>query len=187
MDSVFCYSDYEPIAKEDGWYRVALLSDTAGDYDRTTFCKTGGNFGLDNHYFERDNPTDPNSPMLLRTSGDFGNMDLFRSAMENTNTLHADKIKNMLPTGLRCQVQFDTVSRTWARLDASEYYVYKPEPNEINSKIVSCSLGVSVGDPRFLVTLTPKNHYDFNVEGEYPEYPKNGYIWLFRGESISDI
>jgi hypothetical protein len=194
-DTFFCYKHYEPRAPADGWYRVALTRDDYAGYERTSFMKTGGHFGLDNHYFEREYPNDPSSPMLLKSSGPYGGTDYFRSMIQNTDTIHADRYNVDPGNGYRCQVKFDWVTRTWTRLDDSGYRLYpvdvtSPSPSEgmdIDPNLNSCSLGVCLADPRFLVSITSREHYSFNHSGNYPEFPKLGYIWLFRGETIKSI
>jgi len=188
-DSFFCYKRYPPRAPVDGWYRVSLLRDDYNAYDRTSFKKDDSYFGLYKHYFEMSNGI-----MLLKTTGDFGSPNLYRSKVQNTDTLHADKYRTN-PGSYRCQLKFDYTTRTWERLDDNGYMLYPVEINapspslasDIEPNMNSCSLGVCLNDPRFLVTITSKRHYTFNHSGQYSEFPKYGYIWLFAGETIDSI
>jgi hypothetical protein len=194
-DSFCCFKHYPPRAPVDGWYRVSLIRDDHNAYDPISFKKDGSHFGLDNHYFEREIPGDDLSPLLLKTIGTYGSPDLYRSIVQNTDTLHADRFKTAPGPDYRCQLRFDWTTRTWTRLDDSGYMLYPvdihaPSPSQgadIDPNINSCSLGVCVNDPRFLVTITSKQHYSYNHSGQYPEFPKLGYIWLFAGETIDGI
>jgi len=194
-DSFFCFRRYPPRAPVNGWYRVSLVRDEYNAYDRISFIKNGSHFGLDNHYFERDNPNDPSSPILLKTIGPYGSTDLYRSAIQNTDVLHADKYTNNPGGNYRCQLQFDWHTRTWTRLDGDFYKLYPVDPtiispceaDQIDPNLNSCSLGVCENDPRFLVTITSKQHYIYNNSGIFPDFPKYGYIWLFAGETIDGV
>ncbi len=166
----------EPAAVADGWYQIKLNSDTYGDYDITTITSIVGEyFGTPPFKHTIDSNLDLQTIGWLLSGW-------FKSRVQDTQTIYADcDLTDMTDANYRCEVRFNKASRTWTRIDNSDYYLHP-----LGGGSYSHSLGVCANDPRFLVDVTSDTN-SINDSGIHDKFPKFGYIWLFAGEKIRNI
>jgi len=158
----------------EGWYQIKLLSDTCGDWDITTLVPAvvWGDV-LQNHSL------DPTTKTWASSGPMYNNY--FKARINTPTELYADRdYTNQTGPDYRCHLTWDPATRTWDRTDNIDYWIYSVH----QSFSYSHSLGVPTTMPQFLVDVY-KHQYNFT--GEYPDYPKTGYIYLFDGETLDDV
>jgi hypothetical protein len=167
-----------PPVDTSGWYQITINSDTYGDYDVSTL--TLGGVYVEFWLLDQTtiNSNYELSPVGLAASDDYFSLKIITANQIKADRDYSDQTGNTQ----RCQLTWDPTTRKWNRIDNDDYHLYPVN----QSASYSHSLGVCTFMPQFLVDIRSSDGI-YNDSGIKSEFPKKGMIWLYSGETISDV